>query len=405
MPYGQYDAFSDNFFDKFLKVMGAKAKKTKWPDAEKESYKQAIEMSQSNAKEGIAPQFDFEQTQTPGGKNALRMTEDSTKLYNMLGGETSVRGYEARAAQKMKKLDFNQRMMVFDKTEKAFEYLKKLESQEGISPDAKKAVRNLFIDGAGKVGIDLSAYKNANISELEEGWKTGQTNKLSELFNTWQKDPTPQNESFFVSALSKTGKAVDRDVWKTAYSTEKAKVDKRPYKVGQILPAERNGNVFETKQVTGYDDKNMPIFKTIAKSPIREGEEGRAMAKQGAIKEVGKVLAEKYLPLAKGNISDPEAAKSLVQGIFTTDQFGMNVNTARLRDSLNEQQRGSYDWVKMKAENYANKYSPSTAVDMAIKDYHKEFKTSFKTPPVQPSQGKKIKGYNYVNGKLEPVYE
>jgi len=272
MPYGPYDSFTNNFFNTLMMGLKFGDRRTPETSANQEIMKQAIEMAQANAKEGIAPQFQFEQVQAPGGRQALRMTEDSTGLYNMLGGEASVRGYEARAAQEMQKLEFNQKMTLYDKTDKAFNYLKEISANENISPDVKKYLRDSFVTAAGKVGVELGDVSSVNIEELEGKWRDGQVNLVGKLFDQWKSDPTPDNESFFLSALSRANKnAVDKDVWKTAYTTMKSEISKRPYQIGQVIPAQREGNLFVTRQVTGYDSKNMPVFREIARSPIREG--------------------------------------------------------------------------------------------------------------------------------------
>ena len=43
--------------------------------------------------------------------------------------------------------------------------------------------------------------------------------------------------------------------------------DKKPYKIGQILPQRTEGNRNITQQVVGYDDNDMPVLETISTAP------------------------------------------------------------------------------------------------------------------------------------------
>ena len=91
----------------------------------------------------------------------------------------------------------------------------------------------------------------------------------------------------------------------------------------------------------------------------------------GNIRAVGLTLAAKYLPLAKGNMG--EDAEKLSEGLFMTDQFGRNVNEARLRTYLTPEQQKAYDWIKIEGERLSKTKTPAAAVDIAIKNYYKTF--------------------------------
>jgi hypothetical protein len=97
-----------------------------------------------------------------------------------------------------------------------------------------------------------------------------------------------------------------------------------------------------------------------------EGGSGDGLAKQGAIRNIHNTLAERYIDFAK---IKPSEANSL----FSTDELGRYVNTARLRSALpTAELKAEYDAVKIKAEAYATKYGPSESVQRAIADYRKE---------------------------------
>ncbi len=97
-----------------------------------------------------------------------------------------------------------------------------------------------------------------------------------------------------------------------------------------------------------------------------------APAKGVILSQVRKQLVSQYLPLAKDNMGDKDF-QTMSQGLFTTDQFGGSVNDARLRTSLNPEQRTAYDWIGIEAEKNAAKMPPAQAVNEAIKSYWAKF--------------------------------
>jgi hypothetical protein len=137
------------------------------------------------------------------------------------------------------------------------------------------------------------------------------------------------------------------------------------FKEGSIRDYQQGGKKI-TEEFTG--GKWVPKAEGPAWKP-KEAAEGEGMAKIGAIQQVRRSLAEKFLPLAKANLG-PDEAKQLTQGLFMTDQFGGSVNSARLRDALKQHQRDAYDTISIKAEEYATKYSPAKAVDMALREFN-----------------------------------
>jgi hypothetical protein len=97
-------------------------------------------------------------------------------------------------------------------------------------------------------------------------------------------------------------------------------------------------------------------------------------AKIGAIGQVNRELAARFLPLAKENVKDNSEAAKIMEGINislgTTDQFGGSVNDVRLYDALTPDQRKEYTWKKTKAQDYAGiGMNPSAAVTKAEKDW------------------------------------
>ena len=137
---------------------------------------------------------------------------------------------QAKSVAELNRTRAEQQLKVFDKTVKAFDYLEKIDKQEGASPDAKKELRKTFLAAAKMSGIDLSQHEFDNIAQLKEAWQVEQGNKISELFQAWKEDRTTLNESVFLAMLSRAKGVVDTEVWKTAYNLAK---QKKPVQAGE----------------------------------------------------------------------------------------------------------------------------------------------------------------------------
>ena len=169
---------------------------------------------------------------------------------------------QAKADAELKRTNAEQQLKVFDKTVKAFDYLEKIDKQEGASPDAKKELRKTFLAAAKMSGIDLSQHEFDNIAQLKEAWQVEQGNKISELFQAWKEDRTTLNESVFLAMLSRAKGVVDTEVWKTAYNlaNQEKKIASAAYKPGRIVKRGKAGGGEEQATVTGVDEKGMPVF-------------------------------------------------------------------------------------------------------------------------------------------------
>lgn len=92
-----------------------------------------------------------------------------------------------------------------------------------------------------------------------------------------------------------------------------------------------------------------------------EGEGGDKKLKVGELTAVQKIVAQKYIPLAKDNARtegmDPEQIDKIGTGNYYT--------------YLNPTQRGSHDRVIIDAETIAKKKAPASAVDEALTIWHK----------------------------------
>ena len=112
------------------------------------------------------------------------------------------------------------------------------------------------------------------------------------------------------------------------------------------------------------------------------GSANEGMAKVGNLTAVNRELASKYLPLAKANIPAGSASgtevSNLILSLQSTDQFSGSINDARLRDTLTPEQKGGYDWVKVRAQELASKYPPAKAVNEALKEWQ-----NFKNKPAK----------------------
>ena len=419
-----YNNFGTDEFSKWI-MFGLRNQ----PDKQKEIneiMKQSIESVQKGVDEGVKPQFETEQVKLPDGRTASRFTENAAQLHTLLGGESIVQTLDARAEQKALEKSANRIVSISKAATETAKFA--IDNKDKMGPDLTDATLQGVKKLWSAVGLSPNINSTMKWTEALEEIKKTEFAGVNKLYTDLLNAKTPFEKAKALTTLqpvlseveqkhklpSHTFDTVREAIKKTQEELIKPK-DNRPYKIGQYLPQEREGNKYVRRVVTGYNTDGTPQTKVVATSPIREGDSGAgAMAKQGAIKEVSKLVAEKYLPLAKDNLSKTlgtdagsEAGKDLVKGLFTTDQFGMNVNSARLRDSLNPEQQGAYDWIRIRAENYANTLSPATAVDKAITDYHKTHKTSFKNPKPQekPKDNKSAKGfrYNIQTGQLEPI--
>lgn len=116
----------------------------------------------------------------------------------------------------------------------------------------------------------------------------------------------------------------------------------------------------------------------VVKVPVKPdkpagGGAGDGMAKVGNINLVDKLWNERWFDLAKKNAASGGAAgKKALDGLQILlgqeNEFGGSVVGARLRDALNETQRGNYDWGKMRAQELASTYPPAVAVNKALEE-------------------------------------
>jgi hypothetical protein len=67
--------------------------------------------------------------------------------------------------------------------------------------------------------------------------------------------------------------------------------NERPYKVGQFLPTSEEGNLHVKRQVTGYDDKGMPITEIVSTAPRHKPTDGTKpeMKPMAAVKRISQI--------------------------------------------------------------------------------------------------------------------
>ena len=114
--------------------------------------------------------------------------------------------------------------------------------------------------------------------------------------------------------------------------------------------------------------------------------------KVGAIGAVNRELVAMYLPHGRKNLeakgpAGMEEYKGMVAMLQTTDQFGGTVNDARLRESLSDEERQEYDFVKRKGQDYSRTMTPANAVAKAQEDW----KAKNPGAPSKPSAAAPVK--------------
>jgi len=114
--------------------------------------------------------------------------------------------------------------------------------------------------------------------------------------------------------------------------------------------------------------------------------------KVGAIGQVNRELVAAYLPSGRENLTAKgpagmEELKGMMVMLGNTDQYGGTVNDARLRESLNVDQRKEYDFVKRKAQDYSRTMTPANAVARAQEDW----KTKNPGAPAKPLAAAAVK--------------
>jgi len=119
---------------------------------------------------------------------------------------------------------------------------------------------------------------------------------------------------------------------------------------------------FVTDKSTGLVVNQQQLGKAGERWKAGEGGEGGdGKLKVGELTAVQKIVAQKYIPLAKDNARadgvDPEQIDKIGTGNYYT--------------YLNPTQRGSHDRVIINAEGIAKKKAPASAVDEALTNWHK----------------------------------
>jgi hypothetical protein len=167
--------------------------------------------------------------------------------------------------------------------------------------------------------------------------------------------PAEPTGSGAVSDLGSAGKQLQAAGW-TATGTKKRDEKWTDWGDGH----KRN---LETGEVVGVPVK-----------PEKEPKDpGAAQAKVGTINQIDRAWDEKWFSLARKNLekSGEPGKKALadLQVLFGQEnQFGGSVVSARLRDVLNDEQKGNYDSGKIRAQELAAQYPPAVAVNKALEE-------------------------------------
>jgi hypothetical protein len=133
--------------------------------------------------------------------------------------------------------------------------------------------------------------------------------------------------------------------------------------------------------------------------------------KVGAIGAVNRELVAQYLPHGRTNLeakgpAGMEELKGMMVMLGNTDQYGGTVNDARLRESLNPEQRKEYDFVKQKGQDYSRTMTPANAIAKAQQDWNSKHPASAAPKPpaaaaTKPEASKQVNGvwYDKIGGK------
>jgi hypothetical protein len=230
-PYGDYGA--NNFLQALIygnRMWGGQ----KEQDQEKiKMLEHALSVPEKAAEggawEGYQGTGKYEDVNLADGRTALRETTELSPMGKQalsLGGQARVDSLQSTSDAKLKEIETKKMFEMFDRTTKAFDYYKSVAENDKFSPDAKQALFDTFIQASDKIGIKTGITPYDTIKEKDEKWKAGITNKVGEIFTAWKNDPSTQNESAFLAALSRGKGVIDVDTWKTAYTAQKESAKK-----------------------------------------------------------------------------------------------------------------------------------------------------------------------------------
>lgn len=134
-----------------------------------------------------------------------------------------------------------------------------------------------------KIGINTDISALDDWATAKDKIKIAEDQKINDSYKAFLDDPTPTTAATLQNLIPAYKKKHDlpegslkvmedalREWQKTKFADN---TTKQPYKVGQVLPAEKSGDNYITKQVTGYDKDNMPLLKVVGVSKIREGKD------------------------------------------------------------------------------------------------------------------------------------
>jgi len=127
--------------------------------------------------------------------------------------------------------------------------------------------------------------------------------------------------------------------------------------------------------------------------------------KVGAIGAVNRELVAMYLPHGRKNLeakgpAGAEELKGMMLMLGNTDQYGGTVNDARLRESLTDEQRKEYDFVKRKGQDYSRTMTPANAIAKAQEEWQRKHPATV-APAAKPKVGPTAKKVRMPDGSVQ----
>ena len=175
-----------------------------------------------------------------------------------------------------------------------------------------------------------------------------------------------------------------------------------------------SGNVqkFDLLYKTKRDELGRDLTSDEIAKLGKDAEGGGGRTPVGYINAVSRDLASLYYPEAKKilDAKGPEgmqAAKEIMISLNAGGEFGGSLSGPKVREPLSDAKKAEYDYVGMKAEEYAQNMTPKAAIKKAQDEYRKmNPPAAAKEKPLPPGAVRKvIKGKSYIKTADGKVYE
>ncbi len=415
MNYGFVQGFSSGFPQMMSRIRGGRQKDEDQQLREQQAAQaEAIKQMLESAKGGAYDTYeDVNIPQADGSsKRGMRMSSQGAAAYGL--GEKMGIGGDAVTDALQKTSDYKKTQIKMDINQKAVEGAGKLYESAGkiiddmlkkekaiTDPNLKANVRKFYVDGINKLmaptGTQIEVSSLDDDKTIKEKLQTKQIEGITSIYQEAMSKKTPEAVGQLRGALNvaRAKQILPEEIIK-AYETDATnlaqqvmKPPERPYKVGQFLPQQDEGNKHVTKQVVGYDEKGMPVTKVVATAPRYkntssekpEYKPGQALKRIAVIdSSIAKLKSSGVVDTALAiqnpelaallNSKDPEAAK---QAIASLEQEREYVATFAPKGSvkpLKAQQPKKYKTAgEVKADYQAGKISKGEALRVLKNDF------------------------------------